>query len=323
MTMTRNPYPFRLTSHVLSHPIPQGLTVVLFSKFDAARVVDAIDEYECNVGFVVPPMLMMMTKVMEKRPSAAHPTLRWLQSAAAPLLEEVIAGVRKVFGREVLRNGFGMTEIVATMIATGVGGEAEVGEPLREGYAGKLNPNNEAKIVNPVTGQNVAVGEPGELYVRGPQVIRTRLDGSSMLDEEGWLHTGDVATVDENGGFTIRDRIREMIKVNGISVAPADIETVLIQHPFVADAAIISIPHPSAGECPRAFIVLDGDRVAHLHAEHDQDEQQVHEAVRASLRAWCKERMARHKQPDGGIVFVDEIPKNPSGKVLRRLLKGL
>ncbi|KXS09562.1 acetyl-CoA synthetase-like protein [Gonapodya prolifera JEL478] len=294
-----------------------GLTIVLFSKFDANRVVDSIDEFSVNIGFVVPPMLLMMTRVMEKRTTNFHPTLRWLQSAAAPLLGEVIAGVRRVFDRDVLRNGFGMTEIVATMIATGVG------EPLSEGFAGRLNPNNEAKIVHPETGEHVGYNEPGELYVRGPQVIEYKMDGSVMVDAEGWLHTGDVATVDETNNFVIRDRIREMIKVNGISVAPADIETVLLDHPYVVDAAVISIPHPSAGECPKAFVVMHPDKVAPLYEEHGGDEEKVRGVVRDSLKAWSKERMARHKQPDGGIEFVKEIPKNPSGKILRRLLKGL
>jgi acyl-CoA synthetase (AMP-forming)/AMP-acid ligase II len=184
-------------------------------------------------------MLLGMTKYASSHPRKTYPTLRWLMSAAAPLLEEVIAKTRAMFGREVLRNGFGMSELVATAIATLPGGKwlevsgyrltwlmvrsALATEPLTEGLAGRLNPNVEAKIIDHHRGTDAGFNDPGELYLRGPQVVREFFDTGLMLDKEGWLHTGDVASVDEEGVFTIRDRIKvclldwieELVPANG------------------------------------------------------------------------------------------------------------
>ncbi|KXS15537.1 acetyl-CoA synthetase-like protein [Gonapodya prolifera JEL478] len=148
----------------------------------------------------------------------------------------------------------------------------------------------------------------------------------------------------EQKNLVIRDRIKEMIKVNGISVAPEDIESVLLDHPYVADAAVISIPRPSTGDCSKAFVLMHADKVAPLYKEYAGDEEKVHGVVRDTLRRGLRREwpgafaaelrevacyvvdrvlvLHRHKQPDGGIEFVKEIPKNASGKLLR-LLKGM
>ncbi|KAI9010281.1 hypothetical protein DFJ74DRAFT_344820 [Hyaloraphidium curvatum] len=284
-----------------------GLRTVLFPKFDAQRALAAIDEYGINIGFVVPPMLLSFNKHLSPDPpNPPHPTLRWLMSAAAPLLSEVIAATRRTFARPVLRNGFGMTELVATALST------LPGEEISEGQAGRALPNVEARVVDPHTGEDCAPGTAGELWIRAPQAVRSfwRLPGAGIVDDDGWLRTGDVAAFGE-GGLAVRDRIKEMIKVNGLSVAPADVETVLLEHPYVHDAAVASVPHRSAGEAPKAYVVLEPALTAHLEPEE----------IRAELRRWCAQRMARYKQPEGGIAFVESVPKSASGKVLRRLLK--
>lgn len=213
--------------------------------------------------------------------------------------------------------------------------------------------------------------EPGELYLRGPQVVREFFDSGRMLDRDGWLHTGDVATVDEKGVFVIRDRIkvglgldfgptlvmgsREGFLVfpkltgndqsqwnfgrssgyrNGLDCASLRCrcrESLFARSFKISNLlanlhllqAVTSIPHPSAGEAPRAFVVIDTQKTAQLASQFGDDKTKLEQAVSESLKEWTRERMARYKQPDGGIVFVSEIPKSASGKVLRRLLKNL
>lgn len=189
--------------NVLWHAMYLRVKVIMFSRFDADKVIEAFDTHSINYGFVVPPMLIAISA--RTPPAGQHPSLRWLMSAAAPLLEEVITKARAYFGRNAVRNGMGMTELVATAIATAPG------EPLSEGRAGVLNPNNEALIIDPKTGMEAGYNYPGELYIRGPQVVREFWGGGKdgeMLDISGFLHSGDIATVSEDGTFFIRDRLK-------------------------------------------------------------------------------------------------------------------
>jgi acyl-CoA synthetase (AMP-forming)/AMP-acid ligase II len=166
-------------------------------------------------------------------------------------------------------------------------------------------PNTELRVVDPATGADVSRGETGELLVRGPQVMKGYLNApdatAAMLDPDGWLHTGDLGTVDEQGYVFIVDRVKELIKYKGLQVAPAELEAVLLSHPAVADAAVVRYPDEDAGEVPKAFVV----------ARNPVDP--------GELMAYVAERVAPHKKVRL-VEFVDEIPKAASGKILRRLL---
>lgn len=128
------------------------------------------------------------------------------------------------------------------------------------------------------------------------------------LSESGWLRTGDVAHYDEDGFFYITDRLKELIKVRGYQVAPAELEALLLTHEHVSDAAVIQIPDEVSGELPRAYVVMKNDEASAKTTEMD-------------LYEWMKEKTAPHKRLDGGVVFTDTIPKSASGKILRRILR--
>jgi len=144
--------------------------------------------------------------------------------------------------------------------------------------------------------------------VRGPQVMRGYLNNpeatAAVIDREGWLHTGDLGIADEDGWLTIADRVKELIKYKGLQVAPAELEAILITHPQVADCAVIGVPDQEAGEVPKAFVVPAGD---------DFDGQAVLAFVAGQVAPYKRIRL---------IEPVPEIPKSPSGKVLRRLLRS-
>jgi acyl-CoA synthetase (AMP-forming)/AMP-acid ligase II len=184
------------------------------------------------------------------------------------------------------------------MPASGENKPGTIGTPL---------PGTECRIVDTETGADVAEGERGELWVRGPQVMSGYLGNpqatASTIDEDGWLHTGDIAVRDSDNYFTIVDRLKELIKYKGYQVPPAELEALLITHPQVADAAVIGVPDEECGELPKAFVVAADD-------ELDPNE----------LMAWVAGRVAPQKRIRM-VEVVDEIPKSPSGKILRRVLK--
>jgi acyl-CoA synthetase (AMP-forming)/AMP-acid ligase II len=161
-------------------------------------------------------------------------------------------------------------------------------------------------VTDPETGADLPPGAEGELLIRGPQLMRGyrgQPDATAAtIDADGWLHTGDLGTVDADGRVRITDRLKELIKVKGLQVAPAELENLLRAHPAVADAAVVGVPDERAGEAPKAFVVA--------RAEVDRDE----------VMAWVAERVAPHKRLRA-LEVVDEIPKLPSGKVLRRVLR--
>src|SRR5947208_1930440 len=155
-------------------------------------------------------------------------------------------------------------------------------------------------------GRDLGPGEDGEILIRGPQVMQGYLDNpqatAATLDADGWLHTGDIGRADAAGFFTIVDRAKELIKYKGFQVPPAELEAVLCTHPAVGDAAVIPIPDEEAGEVPKAYVVLKGD------------------VPLEALLAYVAERVAPYKKIRA-VEVIDAIPRSPSGKILRRLLK--
>jgi acyl-CoA synthetase (AMP-forming)/AMP-acid ligase II len=175
----------------------------------------------------------------------------------------------------------------------------------KPGSVGGLAPDTEGKVVDMQTGREVGVGEQGEICVRGPQIMKGYLARPeatvAMIDGEGWLHTGDIGYADADGDFYVVDRLKELIKYKGCPVAPAELEALLLTHPAVADAAVIPSPDPDAGEVPKAFVVT--------RAPVTPDE----------LMAFVAARVAATKRVRR-LEVVEQIPKSPSGKILRRVL---
>jgi long-chain acyl-CoA synthetase len=199
-----------------------------------------------------------------------------------------------------IREVYGLTE------ASGMGTANRRSEPFRPGSAGRSYINMEMRIVDD-NDQPLGTNERGEICIRGPVVMRgynNRPEDTAQTIRDGWLYTGDIGSVDEHGYTFIRDRKKEMIKYNGFGVAPAEIEALLLEHPGVADVAVIGKPDPEAGEVPKAFVVRRATAAA-LTADE--------------LLAFARGRLATYKTLHE-IEFIDAIPKNPSGKLLRRVL---
>jgi acyl-CoA synthetase (AMP-forming)/AMP-acid ligase II len=176
----------------------------------------------------------------------------------------------------------------------------------KNGSVGKALPFLEARIVDE-NNISLPVGEIGELICRGPNVMQAyhcNPQGTKKSIRDGWLYTGDLAKMDEEGFYYIVDRKKEMILSGGENIYPREIEEVLIRHPAVADVAVIGIPHPTWGETVKAFVAL---REGHII-----DEQEVID--------FCKNNLASYKKPTA-VAFVPSIPRNPSGKALKRLLR--
>lgn len=218
-----------------------------------------------------------------------------------------------------MKHGYGMTESCSCVTVTVLGEDSYENAHT----VGRVCASTTIKIVDE-RGEEVAPGMPGEMLVRGPQVTMGYLGNEKAtaetfeLDADGgrWLRTGDVATVDEYGRVTITDRIKEMIKVNGVQVAPAELEDLLMGHPKVEDVAVLGVAHELLGEVPKAFVVLKQAHRAEAVTEKGRAEAEAELVVYVK-----KNRGAKAKWLGGGVKFVESVPKSPSGKILRRVLK--
>lgn len=180
-------------------------------------------------------------------------------------------------------------------------------DKVKLGSIGVLLPNHELKLVDVQTGQPVGAGKEGEIWVRGPNVMKGYLNNpqatAETIDKDGFLHTGDVAVMDEDGHFFIVDRVKELIKFKGYQVAPAELEAILLSHPMIADAAVIPKRDLEAGEIPKAFVVKKDASLT----EHE-------------VMEFVEKHVAPHKKVRE-VAFIEAIPKAPSGKILRRILR--
>jgi len=223
-----------------------------------------------------------------------------LLSGAAPLGEALAREVEARIGCTVMQ-GYGLTETSPVALVSSLDGS------MPKDAAGVPVAGTECRIVNLETGGEVAAGERGELWIRGPQVMKGYLnrpeETAQVLDPEGWFHSGDIACADAEGRVFVVDRLKELIKVKGLQVAPAELEALLLAHPAVADAAVVPVPDEKAGERPKAFLVLKPGQ--------DPDAE--------GIMAFVAGRVAPHKRISE-VEFIPAIPKSPSGKILRRLL---
>jgi 4-coumarate--CoA ligase len=276
-----------------------GATVVTMPRFDLQQALELIQQHKVTRFFVVPPVVLALAKhpIVEQYDLSS---IIQIFSGAAPLGAELAAEASARVGCEVVQ-GYGMTELSPVTHTTPEG-------DFRPGTSGITLPSTEIRIVDPVTGEDLDVGHDGELWIRGPQVMKGYLNNEEAtritIDSDGWLHTGDVAVLDEHDHVSIVDRVKELIKYKGFQVPPAELEALIIAHPKVADVAVIGVPDVEAGELPKAFVVVAPG--AELSAEDVQDYVAEHVTSYKHIRM---------------VQFVDEIPKSPSGKILRRLLR--
>ena len=283
----------------LNLSLSAGATVVLLPRFELRAFLNAIQTYGVTGAEVVPPIVLALAK-SELVDRYYLASLRTVTAGAAPLSADLARACAERIGCRV-KQGYGMTEL---------GGGSHIAPddgPDRSDGIGFALPGVQCRVVDSDTGTDVRANEPGELWIRSEAVMRGYLDDpdatAATLDANGWLRTGDIVTVDEHGWFTVTDRIKELIKYKGFQVAPAELEGILLTHPSVADAAVVRSPDEEAGEVPKAFIVARGP------------------VAPEELMNWMAAQVAPYKRVRR-LEFVEQIPKSPSGKILRRLLAG-
>jgi acyl-CoA synthetase (AMP-forming)/AMP-acid ligase II len=269
---------------------------VTLPRFDLEQFLQAIQDYRVTRAYLVPPIILALAK---------HPlvdsydlsSLISITSGAAPLGMDVAEACAARLGC-IVKQGYGLTETSPVTHAT-------PDERNKPGLVGPGLPNTDYKIVDVATGAALGPGREGELCIRGPQVMRGYLNQpeatANTIDRDGWLHTGDVAIVDDEGYVAIVDRIKELIKYKGFQVAPAELEAILAAHPAISDVAVVGSPDAEAGEIPKAYVVARQE----IGAEE--------------ILAYVARRVAPHKRIRL-LEVVDQIPRAASGKILRRVL---
>jgi acyl-CoA synthetase (AMP-forming)/AMP-acid ligase II len=282
---------------LMNLPVMMGVTVVTMPRFDMEQFLELMQKHKIVGVGLVPPIILGLAKhpVVDKYDLSS---LRWIGCGAAPLDAELQKACAARLNCTVSQ-GYGMSETSAGIAITKA-------ENNKVGASGKLIPGMEMKIVDYQTGKAVdGPNQNGEIWVRGINVMKGYLNrpevNANTFDSEGWMHTGDIGYVDDDGYLYIVDRIKELIKYKGLQVAPAELEAVLLTHPAIADAAVIGTPDEEAGELPKAFVVKRAD----ISAE--------------DIMAYVADKVAPHKKIRM-VEFTDQIPKSASGKILRRVL---
>jgi acyl-CoA synthetase (AMP-forming)/AMP-acid ligase II len=284
----------------LAAPLAAGATVVTLPRFDLGALLTAVETHRVTVLAVPPPVLAALSGAPQALGRDLS-SISFLAAGGAPVSPTLQARAAARFPGAVVAQGYGMTETTAVI---------PVPDRLRgtpPGSVGLLGPGTEARIVDPVSGRDVGPGEDGELWVRGPQMtpryLRDPDADRDLFSADGWLRTGDLARTDADGSLRIVDRLKELIKVDGLQVAPAELEALLMGHPAVADAAVIGLPDSRHGEVPVATVVAHGD------------------VDTAALIAWAADQVSPHKRLRA-VHVVGQIPRSPAGKVLRRVLRA-
>ena len=285
---------------IMSGALRVGATIVTMPRFDLEQFLGLLQTHEVTTAYLVPPIVLALAK---------HPLvddydiskLSNVMSGAAPLPEPVATACVERHDM-VLRQGYGLTETSPVTHANSRDRE------IRLASVGFALPNTEYRVVDLTSGTDVEPTQLGEVWIRGPQVMKGYLNNleatREMIDADGWLHSGDIGYADQDGYLFVVDRVKELIKYKGMQVAPAELEGVIQAHPSVADVAVIPVPDPETGEIPKAFVVLKPG----LQASAD--------AIMEHVAA----RVAPHKKVRQ-VEFIDAIPKVPSGKILRRELR--
>jgi len=281
---------------ILNISLYHGATVVTLPRFDLEQFLKTLQDYGVTRAHLVPPILVALAKhpMVDKFDLSK---LGRITSGAAPLSADLAQAVATRLNC-IVKQGYGLTE---TSPVTHINPD----DHIRPGAAGMLIRNTECRIVDLESGADLETNAQGEVWIRGPQVMKGYLNNTGAteitIDPEGWLHTGDIGYVDDDGFLFVVDRLKELIKYKGYQVAPAELEALLLTHPAIADAAVIPCPDEEAGEVPKAFVVLKGDVTA--------DE----------IMAYVAERVAPYKKIRR-VEVIEQIPKSLSGKILRRVL---
>ncbi len=291
---------------LMNAPLRQGATVVVLPRFDLEQFLAAIQNHRITALYVAPPIVLALAK----HPLVSEYDLSSLQhviSAAAPLDAKLAAACAQRLGLPPVGQAYGMTELSPGTHVVPL----DLMDQAPPGTVGKLIAGTEMRIVSlDDPGKDLGPGESGEILIRGPQVMKGYLGRpdatAAMIDEDGWLHTGDVGHVDDECWLFVVDRVKELIKYKGFQVAPAELEALLLTHPGVADAAVIGVYDDDGNEVPHAFVVR------HPSAPDLTD---------GEVMMYVAERVAPYKRVRH-VTFIDGVPRAASGKILRRELRA-
>ena len=282
---------------VLGMSLMAGACVVLVQRFDPVTALETFVDRKVTIVPGAPPIWIAMS-LMDGVDTSAFSTVRLALTGAARMPVEATERLRTKFGVD-LREGYGLTEAAPVVTSS-------VGVQNRPGSVGRAVEGVDVRIVDE-SGNDVPVGDSGEVWVKGPNVFAGYWNDpeatARVLDRDGWLHTGDIGLVDDDGYLYLVDRAKDLIIVSGFNVYPAEVEEVLMRHPAVFEAGVVGVSHPHTGEAVRAFVVLKPG------AEADED----------TLIDHCHDHIARYKCPSK-VLVVDELPHNRFGKLLRRAL---
>ncbi len=283
---------------LMAEAISVGATQVIMSRFDPEELVSLIARHRATLLFTVPPVVLTLTHLPQLGDRDLS-SLRYVNTGAAPLPPEVAREFRSLTGVPI-KQGYGLTETSPTTNADFYAHpELEsVGPPVADTEEQVVDPENPDNVLKP--------GEEGELWIRGPQIMQGYWRDPALTSQvltDGWFHTGDLARMDERGYVFIVGRTKEMIKYKGYTVAPNELEALLLEHPEVKDCAVAGVADREAGEIPKAFVVLKSAAAANGDA----------------LMDFLRDKVAGYKRVRQ-VEFVDAIPRSPSGKILRRLL---
>ncbi|KAJ4030367.1 hypothetical protein NW756_010247 [Fusarium oxysporum] len=293
----------------------RGDEVVVLPEFDLEKALVAVQTYKIAHMFVVPPIIIRIIHNQALCAKYDLSSVRWLYTGAAPLGSEVVEEVKRQYPKWRVGQGYGLTE-TCTVVCTTSEDDIDIGS------SGSLVPATKAMIIDIETGEEITeYNKPGELLVQTPSLVLGYMNNERATSEtfiwrkDGrWIRTGDEVLIrlapSGNEHLVVVDRLRELIKVNGHQVAPAELEAHLLSHPYVSDCAVIQTPNDKAGEVPKAYIV-----------KSDACGGQPDEALARAICKHVEDHKQRYKWLGGGVEFIETIPKSPSGKILRRLLR--
>ncbi|OVA07333.1 AMP-dependent synthetase/ligase [Macleaya cordata] len=285
--------------------VAMGETLVKTTEmFDVGRMLKAVEDFKVTHLAVAPPVVVAMAKGVDLDMINGYDlsSLEAVLCGGAPLGMEVIARFRERFPNLALEQGYGLTECAGKVFGT-----FGPWESRRVNSVGKLAENLQAKIVDPDIGAALPPWKQGELWIRGPPVMKGYVGEeeatAATLDSDGWLRTGDLCYMDDDGFLFVIDRLKELIKYKGYQVPPAELEELLQSHPDIVDAAVIPYPNEEAGQVPMAFVVR--------RPKSSMDESQVMDFIAKQVAPYKKVRR---------VAFIDVIPRNAPGKILRKEL---
>ena len=282
-------------------PLVSGGQVVVLSRFDPPVTAKAIEIYRCTYWVTATTSLVAFLEMPDIE-SYDFSSLRCLWSGGTPISVEIQNQIGRLAPNAMIGEGYGLTETVTQ------GGAITPLLRYKPGFVG-IPQLSRIRIVDLETGEkDLPTGEEGEIIIKGPTIMKgywNRPEETQATLRDGWLHTGDIGALDEEGYLKLVGRKKELIKCSGFSVFPSEVENLLFKHPAIAEVAVIGVPDPYRGESPKAFIILKADHKGKV----SEDE----------IVQWCKENMSTYKRPRA-VTFVEDLPKSAAGKILRRIL---